>query len=438
MKLAIKNSEEIVSKLGQVIYIVGGQWGDEGKGKLVDVMSQHYDIIARSAGGANAGHTIVVKKDGKSEKFVFHLLPSGVLHEGKICVIGNGTVIHIPTMLEELTQLKEKGIDAFDRIRISDRAHIIFDYHKEIDEIQEHRKGDKKVGTTKRGIGPAYTDKISRKGIRMGDLLNFERFAQKFRENAEANMKEFDMKIDIESQINFYKDAVEILEPIIVNTIEYLDEAYKKGNAILAEGAQGSHLDIDFGTYPFVTSSNTTVGGVCTGLGIAPSRITSVVGIIKAYTTRVGAGPFPTELENADGERLRKQGSEFGATTGRPRRCGWFDAVVAKNSIVINGINSVNLTKLDVLTGFEVIKIGTRYILDGNETRFIPASLKNFKNVQVEYLEMPGWTEDISKVNTFEDLPSTAQDYILKLEEIMEVPINFIGVGVHRSDLIYR
>lgn len=438
MKLSIKNPDELTKKLGQVVYVAGSQWGDEGKGKLVDIMSQKYDIIARSAGGANAGHTIVVNKGGKSEKFVFHLLPSGVLHEGKICIIGNGCVVHIQTLLDEIHELKEKGIDITGQLLISDRAHIIFDYHKEIDVIQEDRKGDKKVGTTKRGIGPAYTDKVGRRGIRMADLLDFDRFAQKLRANCEAKMKAFGLKIDIEKEINFYKDAVEVVSPFIVNTIEYLDQAYREGKTILAEGAQGSHLDIDFGTYPYVTSSNTTSGGACTGLGIAPSRIESVVGIVKAYTTRVGSGPFPTELGDMEGNMLRDQGAEYGATTGRPRRCGWFDAVVVRNAVTINGINSVNITKLDVLTGFQTIKIGVGYELDGEPIHFVPASLDDFERVEVKYIDMPGWSEDISKAKDFKDLPENAQNYILKLEELLEVPINFIGVGVHRSDMIYR
>lgn len=438
MKLTIKSAEDIVSKLGQVIYVAGSQWGDEGKGKLVDVMSQHYDVIARAAGGANAGHTICIETAEGSEKFVFHLLPSGVLHEDKLSVIGNGTVIHIPTLFDEINDLKEKGIDVMGRLIISDRAHLIFDYHKDIDGIQEDRKGDKKVGTTKRGIGPCYADKINRRGIRMGDLLDSEVFAEKFRANAESKMKEYGINIDIEAQIKIHEEALEILKPVIANTTEILEKAYQEGKSILIEGAQGSHLDIDLGTYPYVTSSNTTSGGACTGLGISPRKMTSVAGIVKAYTTRVGSGPFPTELEDEMGEKLRSQGGEFGATTGRPRRCGWFDAIVVKNAIVVNGINSINLTKLDVLTGFDKIKLGVSYSLDGKKTEYIPASLKEFERIKVEYIEMPGWSEDLSKIRTFDELPENAKKYVLKLEEILEVPINFIGVGVHRSDMIYR
>ena len=258
MNLSIKNPEELKAKLGQVIYVAGSQWGDEGKGKLVDILSQKYDVIARAAGGANAGHTICVNNDGKSEKYIFHLLPSGVLHEGKMCVIGNGCVVHIQTMLEEIAELKEKGIEVMDKLLISDRAHIIFDYHIKIDGIQEDRKGDKKVGTTKRGIGPAYTDKISRMGIRLGDLEHLSDFAEKLRHNAEKHMKTYGFEFDIEKEINYHKDAWEVIQEYVVDTVDYLNESYKEGKNILAEGAQGTHLDVDHGTYPYVTSSNTT------------------------------------------------------------------------------------------------------------------------------------------------------------------------------------
>lgn len=436
--MTIPNADLIHDKLGQVIYVAGSQWGDEGKGKLVDILSEQYDIIARAAGGANAGHTIVVNNNGKSEKHVFHLIPSGILHNKTVCVIGNGTVIHIPTLLDEIHELREKGIDIMERLLISDRAHIIFDYHKEIDALQEERKGEDKVGTTKRGIGPAYTDKIGRRGIRMGELLNFEEFARLFRSNAESKMKAFGIRIDIEEQITYYKDALTILEKLIVNTTAYLNDAYRRGKTILIEGAQGTHLDIDFGTYPYVTSSNTTAGGGCTGLGLAPNKITNVVGIVKAYTTRVGSGPFPTELLDATGEKLRKQGGEFGATTGRPRRCGWFDVTVVKDAIDLNGITSINLTKLDVLTGFENIKIGAQYLLNGKPISYIPGSLYDFKNVEVEYLNCPGWNDDISEVKSFDKLPENARRYISRLEELLKVPVNFIGVGECRDEIIYR
>ncbi len=438
MPISIKNADEAIDVLGQVIYIAGTQWGDEGKGKLVDILSQKYDVVARAAGGANAGHTICINKDGESKKFVFHLLPSGVLHEDKICVIGNGLVVHIPALLDEIHELKEKGIDLKGRLLLSDRAHIILNYHREIDRIQEERKGDNKVGTTLKGIGPAYTDKISRRGIRIGELKNFGAFADKLRKNAEFHMKEYGFEFDIEKEINIHKDALGIIDSMIINTAEYLDKIYKEGKNILTEGAQGAHLDIDHGTYPFVTSSNTTSGGVATGLGIAPNKLNTVIGIAKAYITRVGAGPFPTELEDENGKLLRDNGHEYGSTTGRPRRCGWFDATVVKNANILSGVTSINLTKLDVLTGLETIKIGVEYKLNGETINFIPSSLEDFENVEVLYEEMPGWKEDISEVTKFEDLPENAQNYVNKLEEIIEVPINFIGVGVHRADMIYK
>lgn len=439
MSITLKHADEAAEKLGQVIYVAGSQWGDEGKGKLVDILSQQYDIIARAAGGANAGHTIYLKNDsGESKKFVFHLMPSGVLHEGKVCLIGNGTVIHVPTLFKEINQLKEHGIQVEDRLLISDRAHMLFDYHKEIDGIQEDQKGDKKVGTTKRGIGPAYTDKTARRGIRMGDLLDFELFTEKFTSNAQKHMKDYGIDIDIDAQINFYKDASDTMKAMIVNTMAYLDKAYQDGKKILAEGAQGSHLDIDYGTYPYVTSSNTTSGGACTGLALAPNKMENVVGIVKAYTTRVGAGPFPTELDNNEGQMLRDQGGEYGATTGRPRRCGWFDGVVVKEAVIINGITSINLTKLDVLTGFKELKIATSYKLNGQTIDHIPASLKSFEEVEVMYETLPGWDEDLTDIRSFEALPENAQNYVKRIEELVGVRVNFIGIGMCRDEMIFR
>ena len=438
MTLQIKNEDELAKKLGQAIYVAGTQWGDEGKGKLVDILSAQYDLIARSAGGANAGHTICINRNGKSEKFIFHLLPSGVLHEGKVCIIGNGTVIHIPTLLEEIDTLKKQGVNLQGRLLISDRAHLIFEYHKIIDEIQEEQKGGKKVGTTKRGIGPAYTDKASRIGIRVGDLNDFNEFAEKLRRNAEKHMKCYGFDFDIEQEINYHKDAAELIQGYVINTTEYLHNNYKEGKTILIEGAQGAHLDIDHGTYPYVTSSNTTSGGASTGLGFPPNRIENIIGIMKAYTTRVGAGPFPTELGGMEGEMLQEKGAEYGSTTGRPRRCGWLDITAVKNAININGITSINMTKLDVLTGFQSIKIGVEYKIDGEPIAYIPASLADFERVKVNYIDMEGWEEDISAVKHFSDLPKNCQAYVKKIEELLETPINFIGVGVHRDEMIYR
>ncbi|QQR84124.1 adenylosuccinate synthase [Candidatus Peregrinibacteria bacterium] len=412
--------------------------GDEGKGKLVDILSSEYDLIARSAGGANAGHTICVEQGGETKKYVFHLLPSGILHEGKKCVIGHGTVIHLPTLLEEISTLKKQGIDPKNRIVISDRAHLIFEFHKQIDEIQENTKGIKKVGTTKRGIGPAYSDKAARIGIRVGDLKNFDLFAEKLRANAEWHMKTYGFEFDVEREINIHKDAFELIESMIQNVTETLYNDYHQGRTLLIEGAQGTHLDLDVGTYPYVTSSNTTSGGACTGLGFPPTKINSVVGIVKAYTTRVGGGPFPTELGDIEGQMLRDQGNEYGSTTGRPRRCGWLDMTVLNNAIAINGINCLNLTKLDVLTGLKTIKIGVRYRLNGAEVPFIPANLNEFENVEVEYEEFEGWEQDISKATTFSDLPIQCRRYVERIEALSGVPVNFIGVGVRRSEMIYR
>lgn len=419
--------------LGSVCAIVGAQWGDEGKGKLVDILSQKFDIIARSAGGANAGHTIYA--DGK--KFVFHLIPSGILHEGKVGVIGNGCVVHLPTFFEELQTLKDAGVDYAGRILLSDRAHLIFDFHLKIDALQEERKGKKSVGTTKRGIGPAYTDKISRIGIRAGELIgNFDAFAEKLKNNMALHADFYELDIDADQEIARYKEMVPLLQDIIVDTTSYLNTHIQAAKTILVEGAQGSHLDIDLGTYPYVTSSNTTSAGACTGTGIAPNKISSVIGVIKAYTTRVGAGPFPSEDNTEKGEKLRDIGGEYGATTGRPRRCGWFDVPVARHAAMINGVDMWNVTKLDVLSEFSTIKILTKYVLDGEELQGFPADLSVLETAEAEYMEMPGWEEDISACRNFDDLPENAQKYIKKLEELTGVPVGYIGVGVEREAMI--
>jgi len=426
--------------LGQVIIVVGAQWGDEGKGKLVDILSQEYDITARSAGGANAGHTIYIgDTDEKAKKFVFHLIPSGMLNEDKECVIGSGCVVHLPTLIGEIEMLKKENISVKNRLFISDRAHLIFDYHQLIDQIQEEAKGDQKVGTTNRGIGPAYTDKSKRIGIRMGDLINgFEVFAEKLRKNIEKHQTRYGFEYDVEKEINRYKGISEIMDGMVVDTSYYLNEAIQQGKTILLEGAQGTHLDLDGGTYPYVTSSNTIAGGACAGVGIGPKKIDSVIGIVKAYTTRVGEGPFPTELTNENGVKLQKFGGEYGATTGRPRRCGWFDVPVVDYAVQVNGLTSINLTKLDVLSDFEKIKIAVKYKCNDEELKSFPANLDVLKNVEVEYLEMSGWQEDITNVKTFEELPLNAQKYVLEIEKLIGVPVNFIGVGMRRNQMIVR
>lgn len=413
--------------------IIGLQWGDEGKGKLVDVLTEKYDIIVRATGGANAGHTIY----REAKKIVFHLIPSGMMHKDKICIIGNGVVAHLPTLIEELNTLKGLDVNVKNRLFISDRTHIVFDYHKIIDGMQEEKKGGSNVGTTRRGIGPAYTDKISRIGIRMGELHNFESFSKRFMENVRLLRAMYgNFEYDENHELNYLKSIMPEILPRIINTEHYLHEAYKKGKSILIEGANGTMLDIDHGTYPFVTSSNASIGGAISGSGL-PAQINPVIGILKAYTTRVGGGPFPTELHDETGKILREKGGEFGSTTGRPRRCGWFDAVVAKWTCMINGATEINLTKLDVLTGVKKLKIAVSYELDGKSLISLPYSTEDFARITAIYEEMNGWDEDISKCTHFKDLPPAAQKYVKRIEKLIGVSVKYIGTGTGAQDLIY-
>lgn len=430
-------------KLGKLTCILGSQWGDEGKGKLVDILSEEYDVIARATGGANAGHTIYIpskENPEETKKFIFHLIPSGMMHEDKICIIGNGVVIHIPTLLEELDVLESNGISTAGRLFISDRAHITFDYHKLIDEIQEESRGDQKVGTTKRGIGPAYMDKIKRSGVRMHHLTDQSLFERLVEDNVKFLKKVYGMsfKYDLKKELAEHRKHAQRIKPMLRDTGHYLNQALENGKTVLIEGANGMMLDIDHGTYPFVTSSNATIGGALAGTGLPALKLESLIGIIKAYTTRVGEGPFPSELKNELGDQIREQGGEYGSTTGRPRRCGWFDAVVAKYSCMINGYSHLNLTKLDVLTGVPSLKIATSYSYKGELLKAFPASLDILEDVEVEYEELPGWKEDITKVHEFADLPQNAQDYVKRIEELTGTPVAFIGVGVKREDMIGR
>jgi len=425
-------------KNSQVIDVVlGAQWGDEGKGKLVDMLSQEYDVCARVAGGSNAGHTIIV--DGI--KYKFHLLPSGILNPDSIGIIGNGVVIHIPSFLAELDNLSKNGVKHAGRIFISDRAHIVFDFHQKVDGALETRLGRHKIGTTKKGIGPAYSSKISRNGIRVGDLANWEYFEQRFRALAEHHMRSYDgLEIDVEEQLAYYKSIAPKVLAMTCDTILLTNQKYKEGKKILVEGANATMLDIDFGTYPYVTSSNPSVGSVLTGLGVSPKKLGGIYGTVKAYCTRVGEGPFPTELNVlvGDGEHLATVGHEFGTTTGRPRRCGWLDLPQLKYSITINGYTSINLTKLDVLSGLKDIPLGIAYKQNGKYLDSMPACLHDLKDVEVEYEIMPGWVEDISKCRRFEDLPENCRKYVLRIEQIVGVPIRWIGVGPNRLDVIDR
>ena len=419
------------------IVIVGTQWGDEGKGKLVDLLAEFADIVVRFQGGNNAGHTMVV--DG--EQFITHLVPSGVLQK-KTCLIGNGMVVDPAVLVKELDNLGSRGVDVGpDILKISEKAHIIMPYHKQIDLAREKMKGDKKIGTTGRGIGPCYEDKATRRGIRFVELIDPDVFRE--RVNTILEEKNFYLKhylsaetLDPESIIDQYEDYAERLAPHIVNISIVMNQAINAGKQILFEGAQGTHLDIDHGTYPYVTSSNTVSGNACCGAGIGPKEITSVLGIVKAYTTRVGKGPFPAELFDETGDAIQKKGVEFGATTGRKRRCGWLDTVLIRNSARLNGLTGLVITKLDILGGLKSLKICTSYEYKGETIFDFPASIKILEACNPVYETLPGWSEDISDIRKIEDLPRNAKNYLSRIEEITETPINIISVGPGRDETI--
>lgn len=418
--------------------VLGAQWGDEGKGKLVDLLSQEYDVCARVAGGSNAGHTIVVE----GVKYKFHLLPSGVLNPGAECIIGNGVVVHLPSFLNELDGLQQTGVEYEGRVFLSDRAHLVFDFHQDVDGRQEHSLGRHKIGTTKKGIGPAYASKISRNGLRVGDLKDFAYFEHRFRALAASMISSYPgLEIDVEEQLEYYRSIADRVGGMTIDTIEFTNKRFNEGKRILVEGANATMLDIDFGTYPFVTSSNPSVGSVLTGLGVSPRKLRGIYGTVKAYCTRVGEGPFPTELpleEASPGSHLATVGAEYGTTTGRARRCGWLDIVQMRYSATINGFTSINLTKIDVLTGLSEVKIGKAYRYRGEEVSTMPANLSVLEEVEVEYEVLPGWTEDISSCKNFEDLPENCQKYILRVQELLGIPIRWIGVGPNRADVIDR
>ena len=419
------------------IVIVGTQWGDEGKGKIVDLLAEYADIVVRFQGGNNAGHTMVV--DG--EQFISHLVPSGILQK-KICLIGNGVVVDPSVLVEELDKLKNKGIDVGPNLlKISEKAHVIMPYHKQIDLARERMKGDQKIGTTGRGIGPCYEDKASRRGIRFVELID----AEVFKETVYAVLEEknFYLKhylsvepLDPKSIVDQYRGYAERLAPHVVNISIVMNQALKAGKQILFEGAQGTHLDIDHGTYPFVTSSNTVSGNACCGAGIGPKEITGVIGIVKAYTTRVGRGPFPTELFDEIGDTIQKKGAEFGATTGRKRRCGWLDTVLLRNAARLNGLTGLVITKLDVLDGLESLKICTGYEYNGEILDDFPANLKTLGACKPFFETLPGWSEDISGIRKLEDLPKNARHYLDRIEELLETPIDIVSVGPGRNETI--
>jgi adenylosuccinate synthase len=420
---------------GSVDIIVGSQWGDEGKGKLVDIISGKYDICARVAGGSNAGHTIVV--DGK--KYKFHLIPSAILHPNVQCIIGNGVVVHLQGLIKEMEALRAANVEYANRMFISDRAHIVFDFHQAIDGYNEKSLAGNKIGTTLKGIGPAYSSKVNRNGLRIGDLKDMEYFGRRLKDLiAQIERSYPGIKVDYDAQMAYYHSIRDEILPMITDTISLTHEALDAGKNILVEGANATMIDLDFGTFPYVTSSNPSVGGACTGLGIPPQVFRGVTGIVKAYCTRVGEGPFPTELHGVLDEQLRKAGGEFGTTTGRPRRCGWIDIPQLKYSMQINGFTDINLTKLDVLSEFDEISIGARYKLHGKEIAIMPASLREYAEVEVEYEKMAGWREDISKCKRYEDLPLNCRLYVERLEELLGMKIKYIGVGPGRDDIILK
>ena len=418
------------------IVLLGAQWGDEGKGKATDILGDKVKYVVRYQGGNNAGHTVVIG----DQKYALHLLPSGILTPTCIPVIGNGVVIDPAVLLEEIRGLNERGVNT-SNLKISTNAHLITPYHRTIDKVSERFLGKAKIGTTGRGIGPAYADKINRIGIRVQDLFDPSILRQKIegalRDKNQVLIKVFNRKgIEIDDVLREYLEYAEILRPYVTDTSLLLNQALDKGETVLLEGSQGTLLDVDHGTYPFVTSSNPTAGGASTGSGIGPTRISRVIGIVKAYTTRVGSGPFPTELFDEDGEKLRSVGGEFGTTTGRSRRTGWYDAPIARYAVRINGLTDFFLTKLDVLTGWEKIPVCVAYEIDGKRVEEVPSSQSDFHHAKPIYEYLPGWSEDISKARKISDLPTNAQNYVKFLEEISGAPMSAIGVGPGRDETI--
>ena len=419
--------------------VVGAQWGDEGKGKLIDILSENADVTVRYQGGNNAGHTVVVG----DKTYVFHLLPSAILHKNKICVIGNGVVVDPKSLLKEIKEMKKKGVEvSSDRLKISDRCHIVMPYHRVLDGLRE-KKRKNKIGTTGRGIGPCYADKVTRCGIRMVDLLNPRVFRAKLEDNLSEKNEVFS-KIFESEEYNFdsiYKEYLRYgrkLKPFVEDTVMYVNEQIDKKKEVLFEGAQGTFLDIDFGTYPFVTSSNSIVGGVCSGSGVAPTKIDKSIACVKAYTTRVGEGPFPTEFKSKQNDRIRKKGNEFGATTGRPRRCGWFDAVLVRYSVIINGISELAIMKLDVLDEMKTLKICTGYKYRGKIYKNFPTDYEQLTKSRPVYEDMEGWMAPTTEVRKFAKLPVNARKYIQRLEALVQVKAKYISVGTKRDEIISR
>ncbi len=413
------------------IVVVGAQWGDEGKGKIIDILARDCDFVVRYQGGNNAGHTVVIDSD----EFILHLIPSGILHKNKICVIGNGVVVDPEALIDEIDMLRKKGVHVDDNLKISDQVHLIFPYHKVLDKLSESKK---RIGTTGKGIGPCYTDKIGRCGIRLADLLDDEVFRAKLKRNLGEKNELLKKLYNHEGFLfnEIYKKYVgyrRAISKYACNASKVLNDAVKKKKSILFEGAQGTLLDIDHGTYPYVTSSNATAGGACTGTGLGPSKIDKVIGVVKAYTTRVGEGPFPTEFPPKLMDEIRKKGKEYGATTGRPRRCGWFDSVIVRHSALINGLDSIAVTKLDVLDELKTIKIATAYKYKGKAYKDFPSNIESLWKVEPVYEGHPGWMEDTTQVHQFSDLPREAKRYLRRLQNLVGVKIELVSVGSKRE-----
>ena len=424
-----------------VTVVIGAQWGDEGKGKVVDLLAAEADVVARYQGGANAGHTIAWGEGADRRQYVLHLVPSGIFHAHATCVIGGGVVLDPVALFEELAVIEGAGFATEGRLRISHNAHVIMPYHKRLDAVRERGAGEGAIGTTGRGIGPAYTDKYGRTGIRVVDLLDRDVLSKKIRAQVEEKntilraLYDHD-PLDVEAIVEEYVEFDRRLDPYVTDTAVYLNEQLKAGRRVLAEGAQGALLDVDFGTYPYVTSSNPTVGGALTGLGIPPTAIDRVIGIVKAYCTRVGNGPFVTELTDATGERLRKVGHEFGATTGRPRRCGWLDLVALRYSAMINGLTELAVTKLDVLSGAGSLQVATHYRVGDRETGRFPSEAETLERATPVYERHDGWDEDLGTADHFDALPGAARRYLRHVEAAVDVPIRLVSAGPRREETI--
>jgi adenylosuccinate synthase len=417
--------------------VVGSQWGDEGKAKVIDVLAEHADVVIRFQGGANAGHTVVVG----DQEFVFHLIPSAIMRPGKICVIGNGVVLDPAQLLTEIEELEGRGFEVRGRLFLAENMQIVMPWHVQIDQLKEKAAGKNAIGTTGRGIGPAYVDKVARSGVRLCDLLDAQNLPAKVESILEEKNILFTKVYGVEPLraapiVETYLEYGRKLAPLVSNASLLLDKSVKSGKILLFEGAQGTILDVDHGSYPYVTSSNTIAGSACCGSGVGPTVIQSVIGVVKAYTTRVGNGPFPTELPGEQGDELRNWGGEFGATTGRPRRCGWFDAVVVRKAVRLNGITGLAITKLDVLDKLSEIKICTGYAIDGEPIEDLPVQVRDFEKVQPIFETQPGWNADTSKAQSWADLPAAAKHYLERLAELSGAPIAMVSVGPRRDQAL--